>query len=69
MFKAPTLKERFTGRLYKILFNLIGIKYGPYMMRTYKYNYIFIDPYGTIWDIRPTGQRDIPVNISRIYQD
>jgi hypothetical protein len=45
------------------ILKLLGISHGPWMIPVRDY-WIFVDTYQRIWEIRYTGQFDIPLSVS-----
>jgi hypothetical protein len=41
---------------------MIGLKAGPIMLNM-RGEYLYVDPYGSIWRVVPTGQNNIPLSI------
>lgn len=59
------MRKRLMRWYYDFTYKLIGLKCGPIMFRM-RGEYRFIDGYGTIWRVAPTGQPDMPLSISCI---
>ena len=67
MLSLEKLKfDDFVMKFKLIVLRLIGIKNVAYMMIPIRDYWIFIDPYGKIWKIKPTGRYDYPLEISLV---